>query len=164
MRIRNTGYNVPYGMGSYLGSLLSPIASYHIDSKTFRHPKPITIQKLPYQLKIFLYDLTRIAKNGIPVVFFVVENGVHFSYVDWPGIGSTSLPSSAASTPFSERWASRSASSPSPPGTSTGCDVITLPDVTSSPYRMWRHHHPTGCDVITLGALVSLLNYRFCRK
>ncbi len=32
------------------------------------------------------------------------------------------MPSSAASIPFSGRWASQSASSPSPPGTSTGCD------------------------------------------
>jgi hypothetical protein len=139
MRTRNTGYNVPYGMGSYLDSLLTPIASYHIDSKTFRYPKPIAIQKLPpYQLKAFLYDPTGVAKNGIQAVFFVlVENWAHFSYVDGPGLGSTSLPSSAASTPFSGRWASQSASSPSPPGTSTVCDVINLE------------------------ALISLLNYSF---
>jgi hypothetical protein len=133
MRTRNTGYNVPYGMGSYLGSLLSPIASYHIDSKTLRYPKTHCYTKR-YRISWRPFCMIRQElQKWHSSCFFCVGNWVHFFYVDRPGLGSTSLPSSAASTPFSGRWASQSASSPSPPGTSTACDVITLPDVTSSP-------------------------------
>ncbi len=43
MRIRNTGYNVLYGMGSYLD----------IDAKHFAIQNPLLYKTLPYQMKTF---------------------------------------------------------------------------------------------------------------
>ncbi len=140
MRTRNTGYNVPYGMGSYLGSLLSPIASYPIDSKTFRYPKHIAIQKLPYQLNTFLYDPTRVAKNGIPAVFFC-RKWIHFSYVDWARFRFHEFAQQCSLNPLLRKM---------------GIPECILTVTTRYKYRMWRHH-PTGCEVIALEALVSIL-------